>query len=150
MKYLDMVVNETLRLYPPVAAVDRICVQPYTLKSDPPMEVHPGEVLFIPIVALHHDPKYYPDPERFDPERFSDDNKHNINPLTYLPFGIGPRSCIGNRFALMEAKLALAYLLSRFSVKVVAKTPIPIKIVQKGFNMSIDGGFWLGLEKRTA
>jgi hypothetical protein len=50
----------------------------------------------------------------------------------------------------MEAKLALAYLLSRFSVKVVAKTPIPIKIVQKGFNMSIDGGFWLGLEKRTA
>jgi hypothetical protein len=49
----------------------------------------------------------------------------------------------------METKLALVYLLSRFSMKVVAKTPVPIKIIQKGFNMSIDGGFWLGLEKRT-
>jgi len=49
----------------------------------------------------------------------------------------------------METKLALAYLLSRFSLKVVAKTPVPIKIIQKGFNMSIVGGFWLGLEKRT-
>jgi len=149
MKYLDMVVNETLRLYPPAAAVDRVCVRPYILKSDPPMEIHPGEVLFIPIIGLHRDPKYYSDPERFDPERFNDENKHNINPLAYLPFGIGPRSCIGNRFALMETKLALVYLLSRFSLKVVAKTPIPIKIIQKGFNMSIDGGFWLGLEKRT-
>jgi len=87
--------TETLRLYPPAAAVDRVCVRPYTLKSNPPMEIHPGEVLFVPIIGLHRDPKYYPDPERFDPERFSDENKHNINPLTYLPFGIGPRSCIG-------------------------------------------------------
>lgn len=149
MKYLDMVVSETLRLYPPAAAVDRICVQPYTLKADPPMEMHPGEIVFIPIFGLHRDPSYYPDPERFDPERFNDENKHNINLMTYLPFGIGPRSCIGNRFALMETKLALVYLLSRFTLKVVAKTPVPIKIVQKGFSMSIDGGFWLGLEKRN-
>jgi hypothetical protein len=49
----------------------------------------------------------------------------------------------------METKLALVYLLSRFSLKVVTKTPVPIKIIQKGFNMSIDGGFWLGLEKRN-
>jgi cytochrome P450 len=59
------------------------------------MEVRPGDSLFIPIIGLHRDPNYYPDPERFDPERFSDDDKHNINQLTYLPFGIGPRSCIG-------------------------------------------------------
>ncbi|XP_021918281.1 cytochrome P450 9e2-like isoform X1 [Zootermopsis nevadensis] len=149
MKYLDMVVSETLRLYPVVPAVDRVCIKPYTLKSDPPMEIHPGQSLFIPIIGLHRDPKYYPDPERFDPERFSEDNKHGINPLTYLPFGLGPRSCIGNRFALMETKLALVSLLSRFNVVLVAKTPVPIKIVQKGFNMSIEGGFWLGLEKRN-
>lgn len=90
-----IVFTETLRLYPPAAAVDRVCVRPYILKVDPPMEIQPGEVLFIPIIGLHRDPKYYPDPERFDPERFSDENKHNINPLAYLPFGIGPRSCIG-------------------------------------------------------
>ncbi|XP_023721087.1 cytochrome P450 9e2 isoform X3 [Cryptotermes secundus] len=150
MKYLDMVVSETLRLHPPAPSVDRLCVQPYILKANPPMEIHPGEMLFIPIYALHHDPSYYPDPERFDPERFSDDNKHNINPMTYLPFGVGPRSCIGNRFALMETKLALVYLLSQFTLKVVSRTPVPIRIVQKGFNMSIDGGFWFGLEKRKS
>jgi cytochrome P450 family 9 len=90
-----VIFTETLRLYPPAAVVDRVCVKPYTLKSDPPMEMHPGEALFIPIIGLHRDPSYYPDPERFDPERFSEDNKHSINPITYLPFGLGPRSCIG-------------------------------------------------------
>jgi cytochrome P450 family 9 len=87
--------TETLRLYPPAAAVDRVCVQPYTLKSDLPMQINPGEAIFIPIFGLHRDPKYYSDPESFDPERFSEENKHSINPTTYLPFGLGPRSCIG-------------------------------------------------------
>ncbi|XP_069676200.1 cytochrome P450 9e2-like [Periplaneta americana] len=150
MKYLDMVVSETLRLYSPAAAVDRLCVRKYTLKTDPPIELKPGDNLFIPIFGLHRDPKYYPDPERFDPERFSDENKHKINPMAYLPFGVGPRICIGNRFALMEAKLAVVHLLARYNVKVVPKTPIPIKIEQKGFNMTIRGGFWLGLEQRRA
>ncbi|XP_069676312.1 cytochrome P450 9e2-like [Periplaneta americana] len=149
MKYLDMVVSETLRLYPPAAAVDRVCVRQYTLNADPPCEMSPGEALFIPIIGLHRDPEYFPDPERFDPERFSEENKAKINPLTYIPFGMGPRICIGNRFALMEVKLAVVHLLSRFTLKVVAKTPVPLKIVQKGFNMSIDGGFWLGLDKRS-
>ncbi|KAJ4428808.1 hypothetical protein ANN_25801, partial [Periplaneta americana] len=94
MKYLDMVVSETLRLYSPAAAVDRLCVRKYTLKTDPPIELKPGDNLFIPIFGLHRDPKYYPDPERFDPERFSDENKHKINPMAYLPFGVGPRICI--------------------------------------------------------
>ncbi|PNF23401.1 Cytochrome P450 9e2 [Cryptotermes secundus] len=141
--------DETLRLYPPGAAVERVCVKNYTLKSDPPLELRPGDNIMIPIYGLQHDPNYFPDPERFDPERFSDDNKHNINPMTYIPFGLGPRSCIGNRFALMETKSLLAHLLSRFSVKVISKTPVPIKVIQKGFNVTAEGGFWLGLEKRT-
>lgn len=52
-------------------------------------------VFLIPIYGLHHDPKHFPDPEKFDPERFSEENKHNIAPNTYLPFGVGPRNCIG-------------------------------------------------------
>jgi len=55
----------------------------------------------------------------------------------------------GSRFALMESKVALIELLSCFNVKVVSKTPIPIQITKKGFNMTVDGGFWLGLEQRV-
>lgn len=150
MKYLDMVVSETLRLYPPAGAVDRICTKHYTLQADPPLEFFPGDNLFIPILGLHLDPKYFNDPEKFDPERFNDENKHNIHPFAYLPFGVGPRSCIGNRFALMETKLVLVYMLAQFNMKPVSKTPKTIRIVQKGFNMSIAGGFWMGLESRKS
>ncbi|KAJ9573560.1 hypothetical protein L9F63_009045, partial [Diploptera punctata] len=143
MKYLDMVVSETLRMYPPAGAVDRLCTKRYTLKADPPLEFFPGDNLFIPIYGLHLDPKYYDDPEKFDPERFSDENKHKIHPFAYLPFGVGPRSCIGNRFALMETKLVLVYMLSDFNLKPINKTPKTIRIIQKGFNMSIAGGFWM-------
>ncbi|XP_069676321.1 cytochrome P450 9e2-like [Periplaneta americana] len=149
MKYLDMVLSETLRLYPPVIAMDRSCVKSYTLPADPPLEMKPGDGIWIPVYALHRDPEYFPDPERFDPGRFSDENKHNIRPFTYFPFGAGPRICIGSRFALMETKIAMVHLLSRFSLKVVSKTPIPIQITRKGFTMTVDGGFWLGLERRS-
>ncbi|PSN52373.1 Cytochrome P450 9e2 [Blattella germanica] len=150
MKYLDIVVSETLRMYPPVAAIDRICNRNYTLKTDPPCEFFPGDFIYFPVFGLHYDPKYYPEPEKFDPERFSDDNKHNINPFTYLPFGIGPRSCLGNRFALMETKLVLAYMLTKFNIRTVSKTPESLKFAQKGFNLTIEGGFWVGLEMRKS
>ena len=62
---------------------------------------------------------------------------------------IPPYSVPGSRFALMESKVALVQLLSRFNLTVVSRTPIPIKITKKGFNMTVDGGFWLGLEQRV-
>lgn len=61
------------------------------------MEIEPKQLIAFPIHAIHMDEKYFPEPEKFDPERFSDDNKHDIKPGTYLPFGIGPRNCIGKR-----------------------------------------------------
>jgi cytochrome P450 len=75
--------------------VDRRCVKTYTLPAEPHCTLKPGDGVYIPIYALHHDPDYFPDPEKFDPERFSDENKGNINPFAYLPFGSGPRNCIG-------------------------------------------------------
>ncbi|KAJ4428799.1 Cytochrome P450 9e2 [Periplaneta americana] len=149
MKYLDMVVSETLRLYPPAVATDRKCIKTYTIKCDPSCTLKPGQGIWIPVYGLHHDPKYFPNPEKFDPERFSDENKDSIKQCTYLPFGSGPRNCIGNRFTLMEAKIALVHLLTRFNLKVVSKTPIPIQITRRGFNMTVDGGFWLGIEQRA-
>ncbi len=95
MKYLDMVVSETLRLWPPAPNTDRECVKDYNHDDGQcKFTIEKGAVLLIPIIGLHLDEKYWDNPTKFNPERFSDDNKKNITPGTYLPFGVGPRNCI--------------------------------------------------------
>uniref|UniRef100_A0A2H8TW02 Cytochrome P450 6a2 n=1 Tax=Melanaphis sacchari TaxID=742174 RepID=A0A2H8TW02_9HEMI len=127
MKYLDMVINETLRLYPSVPVLGRVCTQKYTI-ADSNISLNVGERLLIPIYSLHHDPKYYSDPNIFDPERFTEENISSRPHGTYLPFGDGPRICIGLRFAMMETKSGLAEILSKFEVSPCKKTQYPIKI----------------------
>ncbi|XP_012253052.2 cytochrome P450 9e2-like [Athalia rosae] len=152
MKYMDAVVSETLRLYPPAVAMDRVCVKSFTLPPPlpgaEPVEVKPGETLWIPVHSFHRDPKYFPDPDKFDPERFNDENKSGINPLTYLPFGIGPRMCIANRFALMEVKLVLFHLLARCELLPSSKTRSPIKLGARGLIVMPEEGFWLKIRVR--
>ncbi|XP_036143624.1 cytochrome P450 9e2-like isoform X2 [Monomorium pharaonis] len=98
--------------------------------------------------ALHHDSKYFPNPSKFDPERFSEQNKDNILPYSYLPFGEGPRKCIGNRFALMETKILIARLLQKFTLKTTEKTVEPIVFSKNEFSLHPVNGFWISLEKR--
>ncbi|XP_011706940.1 PREDICTED: cytochrome P450 9e2-like, partial [Wasmannia auropunctata] len=99
-----------------------------------------------PSYSLHRDPKYYPHPDKFDPNRFLNGNVDNS---VYMPFGIGPRICIGNRFALMEVKIMLFYLLWHCDVEPHVKTRIPI-ILKKTFSMMADGGFWFKLRARKS
>ncbi|KAF5293613.1 hypothetical protein FQA39_LY03098 [Lamprigera yunnana] len=152
MKYLDCVISETLRKWPSFVGTNRLCVKPYTIPAEKPDEttlnLEKGMSCFIPIAAIHRDPKYYPNPDKYDPERFNDENRKNIQPYSYLPFGGGPRNCIGSRFALLEAKLLIAEIVSKFEFVVVEKTQIPIKFSRKNFSPVPDEGFWLGLRKR--
>nr|QGW35748.1 Cytochrome P450 9e2 [Locusta migratoria migratoria] len=151
-QYLDMVISETLRMYTPGTAMDRVCVRPYQLPDTETcrgVKLRPGEIIWIPVHGIHHDAKYYPDPETFDPERFSPENKHNIKPFTYFPFGSGPRVCIAQRFALMEVKLVFLYLMSKFSFQVVPKTPVPLQIQPDKLALSIKGGAWIGIRRRS-
>lgn len=126
MKYLDMVINETFRLHPPVPVLNRVCTQKYTIE-DSNITLNVGEKLMIPIYALHHDSKYYSDPEIFDPERFNEENISSRPHGTFLPFGDGPRICIGLRFAMMEAKTGLAEILTKFEVSPCKETQTPVK-----------------------
>lgn len=91
---------ETLRKWPPVAALDRYCAEPITIppenEGDEPIRLEKNDLIWFPAFAIQRDPQYYPDPDKFDPERFSEQNKKNIHPMSYLPFGVGPRNCIGN------------------------------------------------------
>lgn len=96
MKYLDQVINETLRKWPSVVATDRVCVKDYDYDDGRlNFKMEKGSVVTFSIFEMHHNPSHYPNPDKFDPERFSDENKHNIIPGTLAPFGLGPRNCIG-------------------------------------------------------
>lgn len=152
MIYLDMVVCETLRKWPVNIATDRMVTKPYTINPEEPGEkpVHleVGDVAIIPIIALHYDPKYYENPEKFDPERFSPENRKNIDPYAYIPFGVGPRNCIGSRFALLELKAVFFHILRHFEIVPVEKTNIPIKLSTKSINLSSENDYPLGLKKR--
>lgn len=155
MKYMDMVISEGLRKWPPALFTDRLPSGTYKIKKSPFYQDEPDELvinekssILIPIYPIHNDPKYYPKPEVFDPERFNDDNKKNIIPYTYLPFGLGPRSCLGSRFALMEIKILLFYLLLQFEIVPDVKTQIPIQIGKGLFNLDSSDGIWLSFEKR--
>lgn len=97
MKYMDQVVSETLRLWPQGVLLDRICVRDYDVPgSEGRLQIKQGQTINLSPYLLHTDPKSFADPDKFDPERFSEENRAAIKPGTYIPFGAGPRNCIGN------------------------------------------------------
>ncbi|PNF28549.1 putative cytochrome P450 6a14 [Cryptotermes secundus] len=148
MEYLDKVVSETLRKYPPVTILNRECTKAYKI-PDTDIVLEKGVLTAIPVLALHHDPKYYPDPERFDPERFSEEEKAKRHHYVYLPFGEGPRICIGMRFGLMLTKVGLVSLLSKYQFSLSEKTPVPLVMDTKPFILAPAGGMWLQIKQRA-
>ncbi|XP_054709648.1 cytochrome P450 3A24-like [Uloborus diversus] len=129
LQYLDQVLLESLRVYPPIYLfVNREVAEDVDFGS---FRLKKGLAIQVPVFSLHRDEDLWSDPEEFKPERFSTENKGKMNPLAFQAFGAGPRNCIGMRFALMEAKLALARLLSKYRLKPCEKTesePIPLKV----------------------
>nr|CAD7196159.1 unnamed protein product [Timema douglasi] len=191
---------ETLRKYPTIPILERKCTKPFTFPGTDYL-MKKGDKLSIPAYAIQHDPKYYPDPERFDPERFTEEAKQSRHPFTYLPFGEGPRICIaamyssahrrfcspllsltahaynsdrtksvnlrtphvsvlyliefeqlmtvaGMRFALMQIKVGLVSLLSKYKFSPCEKTDIPIVLLPKAFFLTPTNGIWLKITNR--
>ena len=92
------------------------------ISGDTGITVPKGTVIGIDIQSVHHNPEYYPNPEKWDPERFTPENRDKLVPYTYMPFSLGPRNCVGMRFALTEAKTAIAYLINRYEFTSTANT----------------------------
>ena len=143
MPYLEMCILETLRMYPFVVVTDRICGKDITIKG---VKFQKGILVNIPILAFHYDPLIYPDPEKFKPERFTAEEKAKRSPFHFMPFGYGPRNCIGMRLALLEAKLAVAHIVRKFKLLPSEKTQIPIKVEK--FKVTPEDGAWMKAEKR--
>ena len=128
LPYLDAVIAESLRKYPPSIRVNRITSQKYQL-GNTGITLDKGFNVSILAYAIHHNEEYYPSPEKFKPERFLPENRDQIKPFTYLPFGSGPRNCVGMRFALLETKLALVNIITRFKFVKSSKTQVPLEFL---------------------
>ncbi|KAL6446829.1 hypothetical protein ACFW04_001335 [Cataglyphis niger] len=128
LKYLDMIIKETLRLFPSVPIITRklaenVKMGNYTFPKD--------TTIVLGISLTHRNPEVWSDPKKFDPDRFLPDNSKHRNPYAYIPFSAGPRNCIGQKFALLEEKAILTAILRKWRVKSV-KT---IDTIQYGFTI---------------
>ncbi|XP_030765600.1 probable cytochrome P450 6a14 isoform X1 [Sitophilus oryzae] len=144
MIYCESVIKETLRMYPPLAILPRTCTKNYKIPNSD-VVIEKGTSLKIPVWGIHNDPDYFPNPTEFNPDRFSPENKHKINPYTYIPFGDGPRQCLGLRFAMMESKVGLAVLLRNYRYTLHSSTPYPPKYVTNNFIPTVDGGIMVNV-----
>ncbi|MEL6522122.1 MAG: cytochrome P450 [Pseudomonadota bacterium] len=139
LPFIRQIVDEALRLYPPAAFLSRMALEPDEICGS---QILPGDTLTIPIYAVHRHRKLWPNPDQFDPDRFA--NPKAIKRYTYLPFGDGPRICIGARFAIHEAVIILATLLARYRFDPIpGKVPDPTLII----TLRPEGGVWLKPEK---
>ena len=110
-RYLEQVVQETLRFLTPFARFERCANREYNLNG---VTIPKGGFIHVSIASIHQDPDYYEDPDTFNPDRFSRENKASIHPLAYLPFSAGPRNCVGMRLALDMVMFAVMRLLLKF------------------------------------
>ncbi|XP_071955007.1 cytochrome P450 3A24-like [Antedon mediterranea] len=122
MPYLDMVVTESVRMFPPATIFDRVCSESCTVNG---IQIPKGMVINFPVYAIHRDPENYPEPDSFKPERFSKEGKQQRSPFAFETFGNGPRNCIGMKFALIEIKMAIVRVLQKVKFEVCPETEIP-------------------------
>ncbi len=121
--YAEQVLCEAMRLYPPAYVLPRVCVEDALVGG---YHIRRGSDVIVRVYHTHHDPRWFPDPERFDPERFSPARRASIPACAYLPFGAGTRLCVGKSFAMLEALLILASTAQRFLLRAMPGTVVEL------------------------
>jgi len=144
LTYTEMVIKESMRIFPPAWSLSARQANEDTLIGD--YLIPKDKTVFVAPYANHHNPRYFPSPEVFDPERFNEQNEKALPRYAYIPFGAGPRVCIGNSFAMMEAKLLLATIMKRFEIR-----PAPGQILepQAQITLSNKSGMPVLITKRS-
>lgn len=146
MKLLNKCVNETLRKYPSATSHIRQCTETYKVPNSN-ISIAKGTFVVIPVYGVHMDPEYYPNPEVFDPERFSEENLSKRPVESWMPFGLGPRMCVGYQFGILQIKAALVTLLQRYRFSLHPSTKVPITMNPKNIVMHPSSTIYLCAER---
>ena len=115
-EFAAQVIQEALRLYPPFWMVDRMALSDDRAGD---VDIPRGSTVVVFVYGAHHSPRYWENPESFDPERFSKANEKLHTPFAYLPFGAGPRGCIGGNYATLQILMILSVLLRKYDFRLV-------------------------------
>jgi cytochrome P450 len=144
LNYTERVVKESLRLYPPAWSLARTVVNDFEIAG---YRIPSGANVVMSTWIMHRDPRYFSDPQKFDPDRWSSESSQKLPRFAYFPFGGGPRQCIGTSFAMMEATLLLATIAQRFQFRAVPGHPI---VTVPSFTLRPKHGIRMTLESRRA
>ncbi|XP_004523893.2 probable cytochrome P450 28d1 [Ceratitis capitata] len=152
LPYLEQCLQETLRIFPPLPTLFKICTEPSTLtkSNGSTLTLQPGDGIYISTYSFHRDPDYFENPEEFWPERFAEElggvRKYRDMGV-FMPFGDGPRMCPGMKLGLSEAKVAVSELTRNFEISVGANTRNDNKIANDSFLLMIDGDIELEFKR---
>lgn len=119
LTYTVLVIQESLRMYPPFWMIDRQAIADDEVEG---YKIKKGTMVLVYIYGIHHSEKYWQQPDTFDPERFSGVNPKKESPFTYLPFGAGPKGCIGGNYAMLQMLVILKKVLSKFDISLDKKS----------------------------
>jgi len=144
LPYTDRVIKESMRLYPPAWSLARTAIADFELRG---YTIPAGANIVMSQWIMHHDPKYFNDPAKFNPDRWLDPAMQKLPRFAYFPFGGGPRQCIGNSFAMMEAVLLLATIALRFRLRPVPGHPV---VAVPSFTLRPKHGITMTFEHRES
>ncbi|XP_001989584.2 probable cytochrome P450 6d5 [Drosophila grimshawi] len=145
MKYLELCVMETTRKYPGLPLLNRMCNKDYPLPNSK-LVLEKGTEIIISLLGLHRDPEYFPDPLKYQPERFTEEHK-NYTPAAYMPFGVGPRQCIAARMGKINVKIALTKILTNYTIETRSEVT-EIEFTVNGVGLLAKGGVPVKLSKK--
>ena len=144
IEYIDMILHEVFRLYPGINMLSRVCSKTCVVGDG--LVIPKDTVVYIPIHNLHHNPKYWVEPEQFQPNRFSRNADVPYDPFAFLPFGEGPRMCPGKQLAYLKLKMAIINILKDYKFVRAADTEVPL-VVENHFQVCPIRHVKLAIEK---
>lgn len=137
-----------MRKYPPMASLSRTATTETRIPGTN-YKLEKGQHIFIPTMAIHYDPDIYPDPDLFDPDRMTREKMKNRHPCSFLALGGGPRICLGYKFGLLQVKLAIVRILTKYHLNVDGRTKQPLNFLPHRLDFDVAGGVWLNAQPIT-